>query len=132
MLGVCFGLEVAGAAADVVEILDHHLQTKRRMMKQRNQQKDHAARCEGRPDPGYEKRVIAARMSDDRGGEPQAQRYKRNRRYAFRPPVLDTAFGRATQHTIQLKRMHHPRVVPSRDGHELRNDDLSELSSQSR
>ena len=40
-------------------------------------------------------RVIAAGMSDDRGDEPQAQRHKRNRGYAFRPPVVDAAFCRA-------------------------------------
>jgi hypothetical protein len=51
-------------------ILNHHLQTKRRMVKQRDQQQRHAARCKRRPDPADENRANRCSMSDDRGGEP--------------------------------------------------------------
>jgi len=45
-------------------ILDHDLQTKRGMMKQGDQQKDHAAGGKRSPDPGNQDRVIASGMSN--------------------------------------------------------------------
>src|SRR5690348_2445775 len=75
-------------------ILDYDLQTKRGMMKQCDQQEDHAAGCKRSPDPGNEGQVIASGMSDHRGDEPQAQRYKRDCCEAFRPPVPEATSGR--------------------------------------
>jgi hypothetical protein len=58
-----------GRGMDVV--LDHDLQTKRCVIKKRNQKQDHQDDGERRSQPDDERRVVAPGMRDDRGGEPQ-------------------------------------------------------------
>jgi len=52
-------------------VLDHDLQTKRRVIKKRNQKQDHQDGGERRSPSDDERRVVAPGMRDDRGGEPQ-------------------------------------------------------------
>jgi hypothetical protein len=69
-------------------ILNHHLQSKRGMIKQRDQQKDHEDRGGELSQPGDEAGVVASGMSDHRRDEPQCERDEGDCRNALGPPVL--------------------------------------------
>jgi hypothetical protein len=52
-------------------VLDHDLETKRHVVKKRDQKQDHQDGGERSSQPNDERRVVAPGVRDDRGGEPQ-------------------------------------------------------------